>query len=249
MKTGGTGDPVCKLILLGNGSVGKSSIINRFVDDGFAKQYKQTIGLDFFVKKIQLPHDRRVILEVWDIGGQNISSKMLDKYVFGTDIVFVCYDVTDPKSFADAEDWCALVVKAATSAEDKLSKKKSSRNQLVYLVGNKIDLVGLRAVTVAQHDAFVSKHKLTGSFLLSAHSGDNVLRTVHLIAARAVGVELSEFDLQFYDTPVTAHALAPSAGDNDPRTVDADAIEQEDLRLEAQKNKVGGLGTCKCAIM
>ena len=41
-------DPVVKLILLGNGSVGKTSIISRFTDDGFAKVYKQTVGLDFF---------------------------------------------------------------------------------------------------------------------------------------------------------------------------------------------------------
>ena len=39
-------DPVVKLILLGNGSVGKTSIISRFTDDGFAKVYKQTVGLD-----------------------------------------------------------------------------------------------------------------------------------------------------------------------------------------------------------
>ena len=47
-------DPVVKLILLGNGSVGKTSIISRFTDDGFAKVYKQTVGLDFFEKLVTL---------------------------------------------------------------------------------------------------------------------------------------------------------------------------------------------------
>ena len=57
-------DPVCKLILLGNGSAGKSSIIARFTDDGFGRVYKQTVGLDFFEKLLPLQGDRRVKLEL-----------------------------------------------------------------------------------------------------------------------------------------------------------------------------------------
>ena len=46
-------DASCKLVLVGNGSVGKSSIVARFVDDGFRKVYKQTVGLDFFEKVVR----------------------------------------------------------------------------------------------------------------------------------------------------------------------------------------------------
>ncbi|KAF0686946.1 Aste57867_21294 [Aphanomyces stellatus] len=232
-----SGDPVCKLILLGNGSVGKSSIIARFVDDGFARQYKQTIGLDFFEKKIHLPHEKRVVLQVWDIGGQNINSKMLDKYIFGADIVFLCYDVTDPKSFADLDDWLDLARKPTPPPPD------SNKKQYLYAVGNKIDLVGLRAVSEDAHHAFVATHKLAGGFLLSAHSGDNVLRTVHQIAGRAVGVDLSDFELSFLDKPVAAYALAPSPDENDPRTACADAIEAEDAAHERAKRRQ------KCTLM
>ena len=59
-------DDTCKVILLGNGSVGKSSIIARFVDDGFSKVYKQTVGLDFFQKVINLRGDKRLHLQVID---------------------------------------------------------------------------------------------------------------------------------------------------------------------------------------
>ncbi len=44
-----------KIVILGDGAVGKTSIISRFCDDHFAKQYKQTIGVDFFLKRIVLP--------------------------------------------------------------------------------------------------------------------------------------------------------------------------------------------------
>jgi GTPase SAR1 family protein len=49
-----------KVILLGDGAVGKTSIAHRFTDDHFAQQYKQTIGLDFFMKRLVLPGDVQV---------------------------------------------------------------------------------------------------------------------------------------------------------------------------------------------
>lgn len=47
----------CKVILLGDGAIGKTSIAMRFTEDYFAKQYKQTIGVDFFIKRLVLPGD------------------------------------------------------------------------------------------------------------------------------------------------------------------------------------------------
>jgi Ras-related protein Rab-28 len=244
-----SGDPVCKLILLGNGSVGKSSIIARFVEDGFQRQYKQTIGLDFYEKKIQLSHDKRILLQVWDIGGQNINSKMLGMYIYGAEIIFLCYDVTDSKSFSDLDDWLALVQRADADADSdginndstsiknsKDMKDKKKKRHHVYVIGNKMDLIGLRTVSSEAHSGFIHKHKLAGGFLLSAHSGDNVLRTVHQIAGRAVGMELTEYELSFLDAPVKAYALA-SAVDEENRTQCASAIEEEDRRLEELKLK------------
>ena len=55
--------------MLGNGTVGKTSIILRFCEDYFARSYKQTIGVDFFVKRLEMPGNVQVALQVWDIGG------------------------------------------------------------------------------------------------------------------------------------------------------------------------------------
>ena len=66
-----------KVVVLGNGTVGKTSLIMRFCDDYFGKSYKQTIGVDFFVKRMELPGDVQVALQVWDIGGQSIFGKMI----------------------------------------------------------------------------------------------------------------------------------------------------------------------------
>src|SRR6056300_1429662 len=76
-----------KIVVLGNGTVGKTSLIMRFCEDYFARSYKQTIGVDFFVKRIELPGDINVTLQVWDIGGQSIFSRMIQTYIFEANAV------------------------------------------------------------------------------------------------------------------------------------------------------------------
>ena len=58
-----------KIIILGDGTVGKSSMANRMCNDNFQQTYKQTIGVDWFKQTIGLPGDINVSLQIWDIGG------------------------------------------------------------------------------------------------------------------------------------------------------------------------------------
>uniref|UniRef100_A0A8C7PKG1 Ras-related protein Rab-28 n=1 Tax=Oncorhynchus mykiss TaxID=8022 RepID=A0A8C7PKG1_ONCMY len=79
-------DKQLKIVVIGDGASGKTSLATRFAQEAFGKQYKQTIGLDFFLKRITLPGNMNVTLQVWDIGGQSIGGKMLDKYVYGAQV-------------------------------------------------------------------------------------------------------------------------------------------------------------------
>lgn len=71
---------------MGDGAVGKTSIAMRFTEDDFSKSYKQTIGLDFFIKQLTLPGDVHVAIQLWDIGGQSISGKMIGNYIYGAQV-------------------------------------------------------------------------------------------------------------------------------------------------------------------
>uniref|UniRef100_K3XC96 Ras-related protein Rab-28 n=1 Tax=Globisporangium ultimum (strain ATCC 200006 / CBS 805.95 / DAOM BR144) TaxID=431595 RepID=K3XC96_GLOUD len=246
------GDPAIKLVLLGNGSVGKSSLIARFVDDGFTPVYKQTIGLDLYEKKLQFPRDQRLVLQVWDIGGQTINSKMIGKYLFGVNVALLCYDVTDAQSFSDAEDWLR-VARLYSSSE-------TGKPMHLYLVGNKIDLIAHRVISVEKHDEFIRKQKLQGGFLVSAQNGDNVLKTVYRISAAAAKIQVSDFELSFCDKVVRASIPAASAiggggdAENEGRTAMADEIEAEDRANEAKKRASlvkggGGSAPCLCLLM
>lgn len=99
----------------------------RFCEDYFAAQYKQTIGVDFFIKTVVLPGDVHTALQIWDIGGQTIGSKMVTNYIYGAQAVLLCYDITNYQSFQNLDDWLSLV------------KKTFNGEPLPYiaLVGNK----------------------------------------------------------------------------------------------------------------
>ncbi|XP_044274150.1 ras-related protein Rab-28 isoform X3 [Varanus komodoensis] len=121
-------DRQLKFVVLGDGTSGKTSLATRFAQEAFGKQYKQTIGLDFFLKRITLPGNVNVTLQVWDIGGQTIGGKMLDKYVYGAQAVLLVYDITNQQSFENLEDWYNVVKKV---------NEESETQPHVALVGNK----------------------------------------------------------------------------------------------------------------
>ena len=224
-----------KLILVGNGSAGKTSICTRFREDGFRRVYKQTIGIDFMEKKLKV-RDKEIALQVWDIGGQSIGSKMLPQYVWGADIIFLCYDITDVQSFADAEDWLSLTRRAPAS--EHAEKGRGA----VYLVGNKIDLEHLRRVTEKMHEKFIADNGLSGGFLISARSGEAVLTAFYTAAAAFLGVTLSALELELTQKVLTV-TVAAKGGSDDARLPGADAVEAED-RAAMEK---GGRGCCTVA--
>ena len=99
----------CSLCILGDGSVGKSSMIAAFRTDGFTPVYKQTIGVDFFEKQLRIRDNVSISLRIWDVGGQSINSKNLNTYLASSDVVFLVYDVTNTESYANLDDWLRKV--------------------------------------------------------------------------------------------------------------------------------------------
>lgn len=185
-----------KIILLGDGAVGKTSIATRFTEDKFSQNYKQTIGVDFFVKRINLLSNIQIALQIWDIGGQSIGSKMLTSYISGADAVLLCYDITNYESFANLEDWYRLVLKAF----------QDRPLPYVALCGNKYDLRHLTAVRSTQHSKFADENGMS-AFLLSAKNGDQVKHAFWKISASLAGIPLVKFEQEGQSVVVPATIL------------------------------------------
>ncbi|XP_066498550.1 ras-related protein Rab-28 isoform X2 [Hoplias malabaricus] len=179
-------DRQLKVVLIGDGASGKTSLATRFAQEAFGKQYKQTIGLDFFLKRITLPGNLNVTLQVWDIGGQTIGGKMLDKYIYGAQGVLLVYDITNSQSFENLEDWYSMVKKA---------NEESDVQPVVALVGNKIDLEHMRTVKVDKHQRLCQENGLLSQFV-SAKTGDSVLLCFQRLAAEILGIKLNKAEIE-----------------------------------------------------
>lgn len=199
-----------KVVVLGDGAVGKTSILMRFCQEYFARQYKQTIGLDFFTKELVLPGGTRVSLQLWDIGGQSIGSRMIGNYVYGADAVLCCYDLTSYASFQSVEDWHEMVAKTFDGAP----------RPLTALVANKTDLNHLRAVSDERHAELAAREGANMvSYFVSALSGDNVGIMFTHLAATLAGVELTHADVKSAAQVVEAKIVNHPR--NDPDTAPA----------------------------
>jgi len=141
---------VCKLLMIGDSGVGKSSILTRFVDDRFDEaSMDPTIGVDFKVKMYDVPdeEDQRLKLTIWDTAGQERFRTLTSAYYRGAHGIILVYDVGRRESFeALGNIWLKEIELYSTYP-----------NAVKLLIGNKIDQE-TREVTKAEGDAFAREH-------------------------------------------------------------------------------------------
>uniref|UniRef100_A0A8I3WH47 Ras-related protein Rab-17 n=1 Tax=Callithrix jacchus TaxID=9483 RepID=A0A8I3WH47_CALJA len=138
---------VFKLVLLGSGSVGKSSLALRYVKNDF-KSILPTVGCAFFTKVVDLGTSS-LKLEIWDTAGQEKYHSVCHLYFRGANAAVLVYDITRKDSFHKAQQWLK-----------DLQKELQPGEVLVMLVGNKTDLSEEREVTFEEGKEFADSHKL-----------------------------------------------------------------------------------------
>ncbi|XP_042212524.1 LOW QUALITY PROTEIN: ras-related protein Rab-23-like, partial [Homarus americanus] len=116
-----------KVVIVGNGAVGKSSMIQRYCKGTFTKDYKKTIGVDFLERQITLSGEE-VRLMLWDTAGQEEFDAITKAYYRGAQACVVAFSTTDRDSFSAVRKWKKKV-------EDECG------NIPMVLVQNKIDLI------------------------------------------------------------------------------------------------------------
>mmetsp|Transcript_108545 Transcript_108545/g.191917 ORF Transcript_108545/g.191917 Transcript_108545/m.191917 type:complete len:217 (-) Transcript_108545:70-720(-) len=163
--------PKYKVVVLGEMTVGKTSLINRYLHNVFQEKVDATIGMDFQSKNVSTG-DCTVRLQLWDTAGQERFRSLVTSYIRDAAAAVVVYDVTQRHTYENAFKWMEEVASA-----------RGSNGTVVFLVGNKIDLVeaGRRAVELGE-----AKHRAEeagASFMeTSAKSGENVTALFQLLA-------------------------------------------------------------------
>ena len=92
------------MIILGDSGVGKTSLMNQYVNNKFSEQYKATIGADFCTKDVTID-DKLVTLQIWDTAGQERFQSLGVAFFRGADACILVYDMTNPKSFESLDKW------------------------------------------------------------------------------------------------------------------------------------------------
>jgi small GTP-binding protein len=121
---------VFKVIAVGDGSVGKTSITIRFCEGKFSQEYLMTIGANFGVKQniVSFGEENKDIkLQIWDTGGQERFSSIRELYYKGALGALVVFDVTSRESFDHVPNWFSEV-------------RKNVSNIPITLIANKIDI-------------------------------------------------------------------------------------------------------------
>ncbi|PPQ98142.1 hypothetical protein CVT26_003186 [Gymnopilus dilepis] len=116
-----------KIVLLGDQSVGKTSLITRFMYDTFDNTYQATIGIDFLSKTMYL-EDRTVRLQLWDTAGQERFRSLIPSYIRDSSVAIVVFDITNRQSFLSTTKWIDDV------------RSERGNDVIIVLVGNKADL-------------------------------------------------------------------------------------------------------------
>ncbi|WEU39727.1 MAG: GTP-binding protein [Candidatus Odinarchaeum yellowstonii] len=148
-----------KIPLVGDGAVGKTSLIIKFVENMFKHEYKSTIGVDIFTKSVKIDGND-VLVTLWDIAGQERFKIIRRGFFEGAAGAIIVYDVTRKETFENVESWLKEVEEFTGPIP-------------MIICGNKIDLANQRQVSTKQGSSYASK--LNKTFIeTSAKTGENV---------------------------------------------------------------------------
>ena len=165
-------DYLFKLLLIGNSSVGKSSLLFRFVENVWDDNFLPTIGVDFVnyiiynfyiynqtqkLKTLEV-NGKKVKLQIWDTAGQERFKNITASYYRGGNGILVVYDITDRDSFDNLNSWLIEIEKNASKYIYKL------------LIGNKCDLESERKVSYQEGKEFAANNGM--SFIETSAKAD-----------------------------------------------------------------------------
>ena len=150
-----------KILLLGDASVGKTSFTKRYCYNIFNPSERLTIGVDFHVKTVELK-DKRIKLQLWDIGGEQRFRFLLPTYCLGANAAFLLYDLTRPHTLDNIIEWINIV-------------RQKGGPIPIMLVGSKLDLAQIQREVKSDYGIQIAEKNDMASYVeISAKDNLNV---------------------------------------------------------------------------
>jgi len=174
---------IFKIIIAGNGGIGKTTFLKLFCNGVYDPDQGLTIGMEIFVKLVEIQCNR-ISLQIWDFGGQDQFRFMLNTYVSGAAGVILGFDMNQRKSFLDLDKWIKLL-------------RRINHNLPIVLVATKKDLGYHPALDLIDIKNFVRKNDLIDFIEISSKNNYNVEKPFKILLENVE--HTNEQDIKFLD--------------------------------------------------
>ena len=164
----------CQLMIIGDSTVGKTSILSRFSNGTFNSNYLATVGLDFF-NKDEIINNKTVRIKIWDTAGQERYKALTKGFFRNAQGILLVYDVTNAETFENLKYWI-----------QSINTHLGDEKEYVHLViiGNKIDLNG-REITKEDAQKFCNQEGYP-YFETSAKTGEGVDNSIRYLVEEVI---------------------------------------------------------------
>ena len=159
-----TSDLQFKIPIIGDGGVGKTTLTHRYLHGLFKESYHLTIGVDFFLKKLE-SDGKSVSLQIWDFAGEEKFRFLLPGVINGAHGTIFMFDITRYVTFENLTNWFNVF---------KTANENFNQNVPALLVGSKTDLKGLRTVQSKEAKSFAQENNFAEYIECSSKNGENV---------------------------------------------------------------------------
>jgi small GTP-binding protein len=157
-----------KLILLGDGGTGKTTLAHRYVSGTFLDNTQMTIGVQLHAKEMTID-DQSIILQIWDLGGEDRFRFILPQYCIGAHGGIFVYDLTAPRTLYHIDDWMGVL-------------RDAHVNMPVVIAGTKADLIADRKNMELNAQETAAKYEIAEVYSISSKTGENVENLFEKIA-------------------------------------------------------------------
>lgn len=170
---------IFKIVMAGDGAVGKTSIVRQYITHTFQKDYLSTLGVQVSTKEIRYPDLAVIKLIIWDVAGQQIFGSVRPMYYKDASVAVLVYDITDRATFESIPKWVKEI-------------HENEPNASIVLVGNKIDLDYARKVSKGEGEKLAKELNLGGFVETSARTGEGINKLFEIVVTLCLKKKIEE---------------------------------------------------------
>lgn len=161
---------ILKILTAGEGGVGKTTLLHRYVEGKFSAETKMTIGVEFFLKEVEIDQ-KQCTLQLWDFGGQERFRFLLESYVLGAKGALLMFDLTRMMTLDSLDQWIKIV-------------RKGDPDLPVLFLGTKLDLEDDVQVDDDYAKTFLNEFNLINYLKISSKTGENVSNAFDILTRK-----------------------------------------------------------------